>query len=218
MNKRRFPRFSVSGVRGKVSFAERVEIINMSVGGIAFKTDRLLEIGGEHKLTIEGEDFRIKLPALAVWSKLAAVRRSDGESVPVYTAGFRFVEDLSPETQKLVGFFQRSKRVGIRFRIKAGGLVLLDVDEPCEIKLISRSGMLIRTERPFEVESVYLMEIIPPEQVPIRLNGRVASQMKSTQRHVTYSDFGVEFIDMSEDDRQRLDVFIDSISTQFRGD
>ena len=213
MNKRRFPRFSVSGVRGKVSFAERVEITNMSVGGIAFKTDRLVEIGGEHKLTIEGEDFRVKLTAIAVWSKLAGVRRIDGESVPEYTAGFRFAEDLPPETQKLVGFFQRSKRVGIRFRIKAGGLVLLDVDEPCEVKLISRSGMVIRTERPFEVESVYLMEIIPPEQVPIRLNGRVASQMKSTQRHVTYSDFGVEFIDMSEDDRQRLDVFIDSISS-----
>ena len=83
--------------------------------------------------------------------------------------------------------------------------------------------MLIRTERPFEVESVYLMDIIPPKQVPIRLKGRVASQMKSTQGHVTYYDVGVEFVDMSEDDHQRLDVFIDlasidSSSTQSRGD
>ena len=215
MNKRRFPRFSVSGVRGKVSFAEGVEIINMSVGGIAFKTDRLLEIGGEHKLTLEGEDFRVKLTSTAVWSKLAAVRRIDGESVPEYAVGFKFFEDLSPETQKLVGFIERNRnrRVGIRFRTKARDLVLLDVHVPCEVKLISHSGMLIRTERPFDVESVYLMEIVPPERVPIRLNGRVASQMKSTQGNGTHYDFGVEFIDISEDDRQRLDVFIDSISS-----
>ena len=209
---RRFPRFSVSGVRGNVSCAERVEIINMSVGGMAFKTDRLLEVGQEQKLTIDGGDFRVRLPAVAVWSKVAAVRWTDGKSVPVYTAGFRFVEGLPQETQKLVGLMARNKRVGIRFRIKAKGLVLLDVDDPCEVKLISRSGMLIRTERLFEVQSVYLMEIIPPEQVPIRMNGRVASQVESAQSDETYYDFGVEFTHMSEDDRQRLDVFVDSMS------
>jgi c-di-GMP-binding flagellar brake protein YcgR len=210
--KRRFPRFSVSGVRGKVSFVERAEIINVSVGGVALKTDRRLEIGREHKLIVEGGNFRIELTAIIVWSKPTAVRRI-GESVLEYTAGLRFVEVPSPWTQKLVGFFKRKKKGDIRFSIKARDLVLLDVDDPCEVKLISRSGMLIRTERPFEVESVYLMEIIPSEQVPIRLNGRIASQMKSTQGHVTHHDLGVEFIDMSEDDRRRLDVFLDSISS-----
>ncbi len=94
---------------------------------------------------------------------------------------------------------------------------LLDVEDPCEVKLISRSGMLIWTERSFEVENVYGMEIVPPEQVPVRLNGRIASQLKSTQGHATRYDLGVEFLDMSEDHRERLDAFIDSIPTQSRG-
>jgi c-di-GMP-binding flagellar brake protein YcgR len=216
--KRRYPRLSVSGVRGKVSFAERVEIINMSLGGAAIKADRRLEIDREHKLIIEAEDRRLELNAITVWSKLTGLKVVDGESVPEYTAGFRFLDVLSPETQELVRFIDRNRRVdearvtGIRFSIKARDLVLLDVDDPCEVRLISRSGMLIWTERPLEVEGLYRIDIFPPEQAPIRLNGRIASQMKNPQGHVTLYDVGVEFIDMSEDDRRRLDVFIDSLS------
>jgi c-di-GMP-binding flagellar brake protein YcgR len=216
--KRRFPRFSVVGVRGKVSFAERVEVINMSVGGIALRTDRRLEIGREHNLMVEGRGFHAELKAVAVWSKpTTATRPVEGESVPEYTVGLRFVEVLSPETQKLTGIF-KEKRLSTRFRIKAKDLVLIDVDDPCEVKLISRSGMLIQTARLFEVESVYRIEILPPEQVPIRLNGRIASQLKGAQGHVTGYDLGVEFLDMSEDDRKRLDAFIDSIPSQSGGD
>jgi len=216
--KRRFPRFSVVGVRGKVSFAERVEVINMSVGGIALRTDRPLEIGREHNLMVEGRGFHAELKAVAVWSKPTTARRPvEGESAPEYTVGLTFVEVLSPETQKLTGIFKQ-KRLSTRFRIKAKDLVLIDFDDPCEVKLISRSGMLIRTERPFDVETVYRIEILPPEQVPIRLNGRIASQLKSIQGRVTRHDLGVEFLDMSKDQRGRLNAFIDSIPIQSLGD
>ncbi len=207
---RRFPRFGVVGVRGKVSFAERVEVINMSVGGIALRTDRRLEIGREHNLVVDGRGFHAELKAVPVWSKPIPAALDEDEPDPGYTVGLRFVEALAPETQDLTGIF-KEKRLSTRFRIQGQDLVLIDVDDPCEVRLISRSGMLIRTARPFEVESVYRIEIVPPEELPIRLNGRIASQLKSTRGHVTAYDLGVEFLDMSEESRKRLDDFLDAI-------
>ena len=213
---RRFPRFSVVGVRGKVSFAERVEVINMSAGGIALRTDRRLEIGREHNLVVDGQGFHAELKAVPVWSKPIPATET-GEDDSGYTVGLRFVEALAPETRDQAGIF-KEKRLSTRFRIKTRELVLVDVDDPCEVRLISRSGMLIRTARPFEVESVYRIEIVPPEQAPIRLKGRIASQMESTRGHVTAYDLGVEFLEMSEDSRERLDAFIDSIPERPPGD
>jgi hypothetical protein len=201
-----------------VSSTQPVEVINMSVGGVALRTDRPLEIGREHTLMVEGRGFHAELKAVAVWSKPPpASSPVEGQPAPEYTVGLRFVELLAPETQKAAGIF-KEKRLSTRFRIKAKDLILVDVDDPCEVKLISRSGMLIWMERPLEVEGVYRIEIVPPEDLPIRLNGRIASQLKSTQRHVTRYDVGVEFLDMSEGDRERLDAFIDSIPSQSRGD
>jgi hypothetical protein len=201
------------GVRGKVSFAARAEVINLSVGGIALRTDRRLEIGREHNLVIDGRGFHAELKAVPVWSKPTPAALDEEESDPGYAVGLRFVEALAPETWGLAGIF-KEKRLSTRFRIKARDLVLVDVDDPCEVKLISRSGMLIRAARPFEVEGVYRIEIVPPKPPPIRLRGRIASQLESLQGHVITYDLGVEFLDMSEDCRERLDAFIDSIPDQ----
>jgi hypothetical protein len=196
-----------------VSFSERVEVINMSVAGIALKTNRPVEVGREHMLLVEGRDFRLELSAVAVWSKPRSPKRMvDGKPVPEYTAGLRFVEALPPETQRLIGTF-KERRVDLRFRVKAKSTVLLDVDDPCEVKLIGRTGMLIRSERPLELGGIYSMEIFLPGHIPVRLSGRIASYLMDTRQSPIQYDLGVEFLDMSADDRERLYAFIESIAT-----
>lgn len=217
-DKRRFPRFSVSGVQGRVSFSSSVEIINLSLGGVAIKADRRLELGQEYVLRLDLEERELEVTGVAVWSKLSGLSEVDGGSVPEYSAGFRFTNVLTDKVQDLVDFIDRNKggdeeRVtGIRFQIGRAETATLDTDEECEVKLISRSGMLIQTQRRFEVEGVYAIQILPPDDEPIRLRGRVASQFESSQGFLTRYDLGIEFVDVSESDRRRLHAFIESVS------
>lgn len=217
-DKRRFPRFSVSGVQGRVSFSTSVEIINLSLGGVAIKADRRLELGQEYVLRLDLEDRELEVNGVAVWSKLSGLAEVDGGSVPEYSAGFRFTNVLTDKVQDLVDFIERNKggeeeRVtGIRFQIGRAETATLDTDEECQVKLISRSGMLIQSQRRFEVEATYSIKIVPPDREPIRFRGRVASQFESSQGFLTRYDLGIEFIEMSDEDRRRLESFIDEIS------
>jgi len=217
-DKRRFPRFSVSGIQGRVSFSSSVEILNLSLGGVAIKADRRLELGQEYVLRLDLEDRELEVNGVAVWSKLSGLSQVEGGSVPEYSAGFRFTNVLTDRVQDLVDFIEKNKggdeeRVtGIRFQIGRAEKATLDADEECEVKLISRSGMLIQAPRRFEVDSIYTIQILPPEQEPIRFRGRVASQFESSQGFLTRYDLGIEFVDMSETDRARLDAFIARIS------
>jgi len=82
-NKRRHPRLVVEGVHGKMVFASQVEILNLSLGGVALTADRRLNIGGEYtlKLALAGETLDIK--GIVVWSALSGLRKSgEGEGVP----------------------------------------------------------------------------------------------------------------------------------------
>jgi hypothetical protein len=215
---RRFPRFIVSGVEGKVSFAAYVEILNLSLGGVALKADRRLELGQEYNLRLEVDGRFVEIKGIAVWSKLTGIRDGNASSVPEYSAGFRFTNVLNDRVEDLIQFIETNKgdeeeRVtGVRFQIQSHGRALLDTDAPCEVRLISRSGMLIRSERRYDVDRIYPMEIAPANQEAIRFKGRIASQFEVTQGFMTRYDLGVEFTDITDENRARLSVFIDSMS------
>jgi hypothetical protein len=217
-DKRRFPRFTVTGIHGRVSFSTPVEIVNLSLGGVAIKADRRLELGQEYTLRLDVDDHQLELNGVAVWSKLSGLTHVAGGSVPEYSAGFRFTNVLTDKVKELVDFIEQNKgdeeeRVtGIRFQIGRADKALLDTDTECEVRLISRAGMLIQAERRFEVEGVYAMQIRPPSQEPICFSGRVASQFESSVGFLTRYDLGIEFVEMSDEDRRRLDEFIDTIS------
>lgn len=218
-DQRRFPRFTVGGVQGKVSFAAHVDVVNLSLGGVAVKGDRRLELGREYTLRLELESRYVDVRGVAVWSKLTGLQNADSTSVPEYSAGFKFTNVLSERVQDLIQFIEENKGdeeeriTGVRFQIQTHGKALLDTEEACEVKLISRSGMLIQSGRRFDLERAYPMQIAPePGQDPIRLTGRVASQLETSHGRLTRYDLGVEFVDMSDTDRQRLDQYIDSLS------
>jgi hypothetical protein len=218
-DQRRFPRFTVAGVQGKVSFAAHVDVVNLSLGGVAVKGDRRLELGREYTLRLELESRFVDVRGVAVWSKLTGLQDSNSASVPEYSAGFKFTNVLSDRVHDLIQFIEDNKGdeeeriTGVRFQIQTQGKALLDTEETCEVKLISRSGMLIQASRRFDLERAYPMQIAPdPGQDPIRLTGRVASQLETTHGRMTRFDLGVEFLDMSDTDRARLDQYIDSLS------
>src|SRR5262245_33073874 len=151
-NKRRHARFLVEGVQGRMVFASQVDILNLSMGGVAIKADRRLNIGGEYTLRLELAGDTVDIKGVVVWSVMSGMHKAGAaDTVPEYSAGLRFKDIFTERVLKLMAFIDRHKvfeehRVGgLRFRIDAPGKALLDTPEEYRVRLISRSGMLIET-------------------------------------------------------------------------
>jgi PilZ domain len=108
---RRYKRFQSDSIElnGKMIMAQKVEIIDISLGGIALKTDKRLNVGREYliKLGYKGESIDMK--GTIIRCELSNIEEgSDGECVSIYSAGIMFKNipstiDDSCIRQKLYG-------------------------------------------------------------------------------------------------------------------
>ena len=218
-DKRRQPRFVVEGLQGKLTFASEVEIINMSLSGVALKLDRRLNIGTEYSLKLEVDDRETAVRGVIVWAALDEMRKGRlGEDITVYSAGMKFTDLMTPRLAQLLEFIDLNKLIpdkrlgGVRFSIDAPGKALLEVPQPYKVKVISLRGMLIEADRRIEAESRCPMEFSLEEDPPLRFDGRIAfcSQVASEGRMVWH--MGIEFLEMPASDRARLDVFLKALA------
>lgn len=218
-NKRHHPRFIVEGVQGRMVFASQVEVLNLSLGGVAIKADRRLNIGGEYTLKLELVGESVDIRGVVVWSVVSGMHKDgDSDTVPEYSAGLRFKDIFTERLLRLMAFIDRHKvfeehRVGgLRFRIDAPGKALLDSPEEYRVRLISRSGMLIETQHALELDRVYPMEISPPGTEAIHFEGRVASAVEVGTESPALCEYGIEFVALPSDDDARLQAFIEALA------
>lgn len=219
--KRRHPRFVVEGLHGKVMLSTEVEILNMSMGGAAVSGEMRFNMGREYSLRLDiGEGGRtVQLKGVVVWSTLCGVRHNDlGESVSQYTAGLKFTNVMSEELERLLEFIDAVKLTpekrlaGVRFRVQSGSRGVIDSTHAYQVILISLSGMLIRTENELELEGVLPMELVPNSEAPIHFAGRVASAFELNEAVPPCYEIGIEFVDIAEEDRARLETFVTALS------
>jgi hypothetical protein len=218
--KRRHPRFTVEDVHGYLVQASKVEILNLSLGGVALRADRRLNIGSEYTLKLEMGDRVIAMPGVVVWSVLSGMRKSRGEDAPLYSAGLKFTTAIDEKVQNLITFIDENRIVeehrlaGLRFQVDAPGKAVLDALENYRVRLISRSGMLIEADRSLEADRVYPMHFDLPLGGRVAFAGRVASCLEETTGGPRRFRIGVAFVDMTSRDRELLDAFVDSITGQ----
>lgn len=217
-NRRRHPRFVVENLFGKMVFASQVEILNMSLSGVAVKVDRRLNIGTEYALKLESQAMATQVKGLVVWSMLSDIGKTPrGEDVSFYTAGIRFTDTMSPSLTAILEFIQEYKvlpeqRVtGMRFHIQAPGKAVLDYPEGYQVKNISRSGMLIETERDLQLEGIVPMEVDLPDGRALTFEGRVVTSEESLEGDARRFELGIQFLNMSPEDLARLSQYIDSL-------
>ena len=212
-DKRNAPRYTVEGVQGKMVLATQVEILNLSLGGVAIRADRRLNIGSEYTLRLEMGERGVDVKGLVAWSVLTGFRPQGGESVPKYSAGLAFKDVITDKLKGLIDFIDDHKVTdeqrlgGLRFQIGSGKAELA-TPEAYRVKLISLSGMLIETSQNLESDQVYQMEIAFPGQSPIAVSGRVASHLEVFDEAEERHEIGIEFLDLSDDDRSRLERLI----------
>jgi hypothetical protein len=212
-DKRSSPRYTVEGVQGKMLLASQVEILNLSLGGVAIRADRRLNIGSEYTLRLEMADRAVDVKGIVAWSVLTGFRPQGDESVPKYSAGLAFKDVLTDKLRGLIDFIDDNKvsdeqRLGgLRFTIGSGKAELA-APASYRVKLISLSGMLIETSQDLDTDRVYQMEVAFPGEAPIAVSGRVASHVEEFTDAEERHEIGIEFLDLSADDRARLERLI----------
>jgi hypothetical protein len=214
-DRRRHVRFSVHDVRGKLVSSSSVSILNLSLGGVALKADKRLNIGSPYNLRLEVGGKSVVVQGVVVWCILSGIRPEEGqEGVAEYSAGLRFTDVLSEKMEELLSFIDEYKvvpeqrLVGVRFAIEGRGKALIDYPESYRVKLLSLSGMLIESERGFDVETVHPMELMLPHLPPLRFTGRIATLFEVREPTPAHYEMGVEFLEMSDEARARLEGYV----------
>lgn len=216
--KRLHRRFVVEGIEGTLMFATDVEILNISINGVALKANRRLEIGREYTLKLEYMEKSVSLNGIVVWSVLSELGMGQrDEKVPIYKAGMKFTNVISDKMVNLLDFIEENKvapdnRLTIRFDVKAPDRASLNGPHNYKVKKVSNSGMLIVADMPFEAEDRFPMEIYLHGDKSVRVLGRVASCLEVTEEDPKHYDIGIEFLEISRNDRAKFNEFIESLS------
>jgi len=216
--RRRWPRFTVENIHGRLIAESEVEILNMSISGAAIKVERRLTMGGLYNLKLDRDGSVLTLRTEVVWSVLTEFRKNeDGDEVPVYSAGLRFMDVLTPRIAELLSFIDEHKIIdekrlgGLRMHIDAPGKAVLDYPEGYQVLVLSRTGMLIETDHGVMVDGVCPMEVTLPDGAPLRFSGRVVTLKERVDDVRPRREIGIEFLDMSAEDRTRLTQYLDSL-------
>jgi len=231
-NRRQHKRYQVDviEINGKIVLAKYVKILDISVSGVCLKTEKRLNIGSEYTLKMEGRGKVITVRGTVAWVLLReSTVDSHGDVIPVYEAGMKFVDVSNEKMNEIVNFIEDHKRdidklvdlyapsgrrLYVRICIEEPEKAVLNYQGSYKVKSLSLGGMLIESEHPLEIESKFPMEIKTlTENSYIQFLGRVASCLLIKNKDIEHYYIGIEFIEMSENDREILVELIRVIDT-----
>jgi hypothetical protein len=218
---RRYSRFKLNNrvVNGKMVLATEVKVIDISISGIALKANRRLNIGSDYMLKLEGNK-NISLRGTVIWCSLGETRKgSQGDVMPIYSAGMQFKDMSAEKITELQYFIENHKidvvhvvggtRLNVRFHIKDPENAVLMYPDNFKVETISLGGMLIECLRSFEIETRLPMEMFIHDDTPLNFMGRVASIKTIDGNGQKQYRIGIEFLDLTKEDREVLASFID---------
>jgi c-di-GMP-binding flagellar brake protein YcgR len=223
--RRRYKRFAVGimEMNGKMTFARHVKILDISVGGVALKASRRLNLGNEYTLRIEYQERALTVKGTVIWSLIGeSIKNSRGERIPVYTSGLKFRDISEEKIQEIIGFMKQYKensaektgamlsgfRRSVRVHIRTPEAAVLNFPENYRVKELSLGGMLIESEQKPDLESSIPMEMTFADDKTIYFWGRIASFNLVKEREIEHYKMGIEFLDMPEKDRDMLNKFV----------
>ena len=89
--------------KGKMVLVSKVEIIDISLGGVALRADRQLDLNREYMLRLAYADHSVNVKGTIVRSSISGTDTdARGEEVPAYTVGMKFMDN---QTDKIAAFF-----------------------------------------------------------------------------------------------------------------
>jgi len=215
---RKHKRYTVDGIQGNVLYPADLEILNISIEGAAIETTKWLDLNREYTLKVKYKDIVLNLRGRIVWAVLTSKgKKGSGEVIPVYRAGVRFTDTLSEKTTMLINFIEENKirtlekrLVGVRFKVATPQDTKIDYPYKYEVKKMSLSGMLVETEYALDLNSNYDIELFLADNV-LNVIGRIAYCEKIDSDDGTKYNIGIEFAEVSDNDRGTLQEFLNTL-------
>ncbi len=223
-NKRRHKRFTTDlEINGKMILAQKVEIIDISLGGAALKTDRRLNINRDYLLKLEWKGKTLDVWSVVVRSELIGIEtRGNGDSVSIYRAGVMFKDASSSTIADFIHTIEQDSKKSVSVTVDQRLSVRFQITTPCEetliypsqfkVKDISLSGMLIQTGQALGIESMIPMRLSLQNDNHVGFNGRVASCRTMEDEGHSHFDIGIEFKDLTDQSRTLLEAFIEYLT------
>jgi Tfp pilus assembly protein PilZ len=224
-DKRQYKRYSLDlvEINGKMSLSDKVEILDISLGGVALKADRRLNIGKEYLIKLQGKSKTLEVKGIVVRSELSGIEdRGHGEKASIYTAGLVFKDGYA---DKMADFLRpielkrkkeppavADRRLNVRFNLTTPREEILSFPVQFKVKLISLGGMLIQTHESVEVNSTIPMELSLHSDKAVAFVGRVASCDKMETPDQSFYNIGVQFTDLTDKDKALIKTFIDYLA------
>lgn len=218
--KRRHKRFAVEimNIRGRMMFSSMVEVHELTAETIVLLADIRLNLGTPYVLKLEDQDDHIQVRGTVEFSSIhKTIQNDEGDVIPIYKAEL-CLDDMNDvtrgELERFIGHHrmdeaERCSRLVCK--VKSGEHAILDFPAAYTVKKVSLSGMLVESNHPIQLERRMPMELGLPGHRLIHLLGRVASclPLSDPERF----DVGIEFIEMSAQDKESFKVFIEMLDT-----
>jgi hypothetical protein len=223
--KRRHKRYNLDliDINGKMSLTDKVEILDISLGGVALKADRRLNIGKEYMIKLQEKGKTLDVKGIVVRSELSGIEeRSHGERASIYTAGLVFKDGFEDKIADFLRPIEQNRkknsptvvdrRLNVRFNITTSGEKILSYPLQFKVRSISLSGMLIQTQQSVEINNTIPMELSLNADKAVTFVGRtIACNMTEIAGQANY-DIRVEFTELTDKDKTLLNEFIDLLA------
>ncbi|MGC2062582.1 MAG: PilZ domain-containing protein [Thermodesulfovibrionales bacterium] len=215
--KRRYKRYMVDlmQIGGRMVRTSKVVLLGMVSGEVTLRADMRLEIGREYSLEVTENDRIMSIKGTIVSSSLSGtIQGAGGDVVPQYKAILKTTNPSKDVMRRVTALIkEEAAGEGLKVeevRVFVGGAktAILDFPQDYRTKTINLGGMLIEASNSAETEQILPMEIIIPGGSSIRFQGRVANCLLIAGSSPERYDIGIEFSDMTEQDRARLKEFI----------
>lgn len=211
-DKRRHKRFKLDliDLTSKMSLIGEVKIIDISLGGVAIKAYRKLNMGKECLMVLGYEGKQINVKGIVVRSELSGIEeRVDGERATIYSAGILFKDESVGKVKDFLESIENNKKTqvieqygwfdrDVRFSITTPSEKVLNLATHFGVKEISQNGIIIQTDHQLKIDSMVLMELSLNSCDPVGFMGKIVScRMTQDKFHSNY-DIGVEFSELTD--------------------
>ena len=223
-NKREHTRFDLIDLQGKMILANKVEIVDISLGGVALKVDRRLNVGEEYMIKLGDKARSIDVKGVVVRANVVGMEAGpDGKSVLIYAAGMKFKEGSEEKITAFLNSVEHhvktdeapvaERRSTVRFQITAPQEKILAYPANFRVKDITLSSMTIYSDQPLSKDSVIPMEL-SFDNNQLNFLGKVFSSKKVEDKDQGNYEIEVTYSELSKQDRALLKKFIDYLVSE----
>jgi len=213
--------------------ASNIEIIDISLDGIALLAPKRLNIGEQYDVKIQSKGKALNIKGIVIWSNIDKIHKGlNSDAIPVYKAGLEFVDVSKYLEYEIDNFIKAHKRdkdteddtVGYdlrkdsrhypRFQVNTPvGAFIIDKTQCHPVKDLSFGGLCVECKQPMKINSTIPMMLNFSEDKFVVFKGKIASCHLNKKASPRLYTIGIEISEMSTEDRKTLTEHIRLLNT-----